>query len=232
MKPALLPWALKGPHDPEILVASSPKFPPLHTPFSHILPGFQIFPWKGKPFPVRRSPSFLPAPFLLPLINFYSSSRYQLRCHSLKPSLIPSSLSLSRLQVWLACVAALMALRAGTGSGLQLFCVPHCPPPTGNQVPCTISPIPACRHLYSFLKLERSCPSPGFLHHLPVLALEIQRCTFEGRSLLPCATCRQLWGSVGSSRAILEAMLPPGGVSRSCGSLRPGAPKPQVWACL
>lgn len=135
MKPALLPWALKGPHDPEILVASSPKFPPLHTPFSHTLPGFQIFPWKGKSIPVRRSPSFLLAPFLLPVRNFYSSSRYQLRCHSLKPSLIPSSLSLSQLQVWLACIAALMAPRAGAGFGLQSFCVPHCPPPTGVRCP-------------------------------------------------------------------------------------------------
>lgn len=106
------------------------------------------------------------------------------------------------------------------------------PPSYRSQVPGTISPIPACRHLSSFLKLERSCPSAGFLHHLPDLALEIQRCTFEGRSLLPCATCRQFWGSVGSSRAMLQAMLLPGGVSRRCGSLRPGAPKPQVQACL
>ena len=45
MKPALRHWVLKVLHNPEILAAFPPKFPPLHTPLSHTFPGFQVFAW-------------------------------------------------------------------------------------------------------------------------------------------------------------------------------------------
>lgn len=106
-------------------------------------------------------------------------------------------------------------------------------PPVGNQVLCTISPrgrLHSCLspHLPSFLLPERARPSRSFLRHPPDLASEIQRCMFPGRPLRPGVLCLPFWGSASSNRLILQAMLPPGGVSRRCDCLWSGARKPQV----
>ena len=100
-----------------------------------------------------------------------------------------------------------------------------------HNKPQGTTPFPPVSASSQLLLPGRARPSRSFLRHPPDLASESQtpvpRPPFAAPRPLPAAL-----GIGGSNRAILQAMLPPGGVSRRCASLWSGARKPQAQAGL